>query len=394
MLGSIGWYIFRTTFGAFLIILFSLTSVIWLTHALRDIDLMTNQGQTVLVFIGITGLIIPQLVLIIAPVALMIAMAHTLNKLANDSEIIVMNAAGMSPWRLFHAFLAAAVVVSALVAVLAAVISPKCIRELRRWAAEVRADLVTNIVQPGRFTTIESGLTFHIRERQPNGVLLGIFIDDLRDPTERATFLAEQGQIMKSDKGTFLVLQRGSVQRHPSTEPDPTIVIFDRYAFDLSQFTSSAQGGGAQELGYSPSERYEWELMSPDPKDPIYVKDPGQFPAELHDRLAAPLYPLAFMVITYAYLGAPRTTRQSRNMSLISAVAAISALRFTGFASMVFGVKSPPALALQYIALAAAFILGLRAISRGTIIEPPAFITNAVAILTERLSRRFASSSS
>lgn len=393
MLGSIGWYIFRTTFGAFLIILFSLTSVIWLTHALRDIDIMTNQGQTVLVFIGITGLIIPQLVLIIAPIALMIAMAHTLNKLANDSEIIVMNAAGMSPWRLFHAFLAAALVVSALVAVLAAYVSPKCIRELRRWAAEVRADLVTNIIQPGRFTTIERGLTFHIRERQPNGVLLGIFIDDLRDPTERATFLAEQGQILKSDKGTFLVLQNGSVQRHPSAEPDPTIVIFDRYAFDLSQFAGTQQGAnGAQELSYSPSERYEWELLSPDPKDPIYAKDPGQFPAELHDRLVAPLYPLAFMIITYAYLGAPRTTRQSRNMSLLSAVAAIAALRFTGFASMVFGVKSPPALALQYVALAAAFVLGLRAISRGMIIEPPAFITNTVGILTERLSRRFAPS--
>jgi len=393
MLGSIGWYIFRTTFGAFLIILFSLTSVIWLTHALRDIDIMTNQGQTVLVFIGITGLIIPQLVLIIAPIALMIAMAHTLNKLANDSEIIVMNAAGMSPWRLFHAFLAAALVVSALVTVLAAFISPKCIRELRRWAAEVRADLVTNIVQPGRFTTIERGLTFHIRERQPNGVLLGIFIDDLRDPAERATFLAEQGQILKSDKGTFLVLQSGSVQRHPSTEPDPTIVVFDRYAFDLSQFTSSAQGtNGAQELNYSPSERYEWELVSPDPKDPVFAKDPGQFPAELHDRLAAPLYPLAFMVITYAYLGAPRTTRQSRNMSLLSAIAAIAALRFTGFASMVFGVKSPSALALQYVALAAAFVLGLRAISRGMILEPPAFIANTVAVVTERLTRRFAPS--
>jgi lipopolysaccharide export system permease protein len=393
MIGSIGWYIFRTTFGAFLIILFSLTSVIWLTHALRDIDIMTNQGQTILVFMGITGLIIPQLVLIIAPIALMIAMAHTLNKLANDSEIIVMNAAGMSPWRLFRAFLVAAIVVSALVAVLAAYLSPKCIRELRRWAAEVRADLVANIVQPGRFTTIERGLTFHIRERQPNGVLLGIFIDDLRDPAERATFLAEEGQILKSDKGTFLVLQNGSVQRHPTMEPDPTIVVFDRYAFDLSQFTSSAQGAsGAQELNYSPSERYEWELMSPDPKDPVYVKDPGQFPAELHDRFAAPLYPLAFMIITYAYLGAPRTTRQSRNMSLLSAIAVVTALRFTGFASMVFGVKSPSALSLQYVALAAAFVLGLRAIGRGTIIEPPAFVTNTVAILTDRLTRRFAPS--
>ncbi len=251
-MGSIGWYIFRTTFGAFLLILFSLTTVIWLTHALRDIDLMTDQGQTILVFIGITGLIIPQLILIIAPIALMIAIAHSLNKLANDSEIIVMNAAGMSPWRLFRAFLTAALVVSAIVAVIGAYVSPKCIRDLRRWAAEVRADLVTNIVQPGRFTTIERGLTFHIRERQANGLLLGIFVDDLRDPNERATFLAEQGQIVKSDKGTFLVLQDGSVQRHPTAQRDPTIVNFDRYAFDLSHFAGGATEGGGCPAHHAP----------------------------------------------------------------------------------------------------------------------------------------------
>ena len=99
--GVIGRYIFRTTFGAFLLVLVSLTTVIWITQALRDIDLMTSQGQTILVFIGITSLVIPQLVLIIAPIALMIAAAHVLNKLATDSEIIVMNAAGMPPWRLF-----------------------------------------------------------------------------------------------------------------------------------------------------------------------------------------------------------------------------------------------------------------------------------------------------
>ena len=65
-MGSIGWYIFRTTLGAFVLILLSLTAVIWLATALRDIDLMTSQGQTVLVFIGITSLVIPQLVLVIA----------------------------------------------------------------------------------------------------------------------------------------------------------------------------------------------------------------------------------------------------------------------------------------------------------------------------------------
>ena len=69
----------------------------WITQALRDIDLMTNQGQSVFVFVGITSLIIPLLLMIIAPLALMIAVAYVLNKLGNDSELIVMNSAGMPP---------------------------------------------------------------------------------------------------------------------------------------------------------------------------------------------------------------------------------------------------------------------------------------------------------
>src|SRR5689334_4725449 len=240
-MGSIDRYIFRTTLNAFLVTLVSLTAVIWVTHALRDIDLMTNQGQTILVFVGITGLVIPQLVLIIAPIALVIAVAHVLNKLATDSEIIVMNSAGMSPWLLFRPFFSSALVVSLLVAVLTAYVSPRCLRELRIWATEVRADLVTNIVQPGRFTTIEHGLTFHIRERRPNGQLLGIFVDDRRDPNEHSTFLAEQGEIVKNHNGTFLVLENGSVQRASTGQRDPTIVVFERYAFDLSRLTGGVQ---------------------------------------------------------------------------------------------------------------------------------------------------------
>ena len=57
-MGSIGRYIFRTTLGAFLVVLASVTTLLWMTQALRNIDLITNQGQTILVFVGITGLIV------------------------------------------------------------------------------------------------------------------------------------------------------------------------------------------------------------------------------------------------------------------------------------------------------------------------------------------------
>lgn len=385
-MASIDRYIFRTCFGAFVLALVTLTAVIWVTQALKEIDLMTNQGQTILVFVGLTGMLIPLLVKEIAPIALVIAVSYTLNKLNGDSEIVVMTAAGMSPWRVFRPFLLVAAVVAVMVGFVSAYLSPKGLRELRDWGNQVKADVVTSIVQPGRFTPIEGGLmTFHIRERRSDGLMLGVFIDDLRVPNERATFIAEQGEILQNDHGTFLVLINGSAQRREATQRDPTIVLFDRYALPLSQYT-----GQSTVVSYGSRERYLWDLASPDPNDPLVKAQPGQFNAEFHDRLAGPLYVLAFVVIAFAVLGSPRTTRQSRGFSMGLAIAAISVLRMSGFVSMVVAVHMPSAVLFVYGSMALTFGLGLYAIGRGAVIEPPAALTRLVDGLVERVTRRLA----
>src|SRR6516165_9493134 len=192
-MGSIGRYIFRTTLGAFLAVLASVTTLLWMTQALRNIDLITNQGQTSLVFIGSTGLITPLLVLLIAPIALTLAVAYVLHKLGNDSELIVMNAAGMPPRRIFAPFLAVGLVASLLVGAMAFYISPECLRDLRRWVTQVRFGIVTDNLQPGRFSIIEGKLTIHIRDREPNGELIGVMVDDQRDEKVRMTISICQG---------------------------------------------------------------------------------------------------------------------------------------------------------------------------------------------------------
>jgi len=386
-MGSIGRYIFRTTMGAFLIICVSLTIVMWFTQAIREFDLITSQRQTVFVFIGITSLLIPLLVMMIAPISLVLAIAHILNKLSADSEIIVMNAAGVSPWRLASPFIASALVVSALVALIAAYLSPLSLRELRDWATEVRADILTNIVQPGRFATIGGNLTFHIADRRPNGLLLGIFLDDRRDPKEHATYLAEQGEIVKNDTGSFLVLEKGSVQRLEAGQRDPRIVTFDRYAFDLSKFTAGPQSV----VVYNVREKYIWELMWPPAKDAAYIAQAGEYRAELHDRFATPLYPLAFVILAYAFLGPPQTTRQSRTLALFALVGVVSVLRLIGFLSVIIGVHVPSVIAAQYVALIGSIAAGIWQISRGQAIEPAAAVSRFASAITERLAKATAS---
>jgi lipopolysaccharide export system permease protein len=383
-MGSIDRYIFRTTLASFAVVLVSLTGVIWITQALRGIDLMTSQGQTIITFLGITGLVIPALILIISPIALMIAISHTLNKLATDSEIIVMNAAGFSPFRLFYPFFYATCVVAALVAFIAAYLAPDGMRRIKQWDAEITADVLTNILQPGRFAQLDQNLTIRIRERQPGGLLKGIFIDDRRDPKERVTIIADHGTVLKSGEGSFLVLEDGNLERFEAGKRDPALVAFGRYAFDMSKFS---QQGHDVALGIR--ERYLWELLAPADNDPVYSQIPGQFRAELHDRFMAPIYPFAFAALTFAFLGAPRTTRQSRNFSMGGAILTVFGLRMVGFACSVMTVKTPLAALVQYLMLAVGIGGGLWLIINGAVIEPPAVLMEAINKNNERLLRLF-----
>ncbi len=379
-MGSIDRYIFRTTLASFALVLVSLTGVIWITQALRGIDLMTSQGQTIVTFLGITSLVIPALVLIIAPIALMIAISHTLNKLATDSEIIVMNAAGFSPFRLFRPFLYATCVVAFIVIFIGAYLAPDGLRRIKQWDAEITADVLTNILQPGRFAQLDQNLTIRIRER----LLAGIFVDDRRDPKERVTIIADHGTVLKNENGSYLVLEDGNLERFEAGKRDPALVAFGRYAFDMSKFSNHGQ-----DVALGIRERYLWELLSPPTEDPVYQQLSGQFRAELHDRFMSPIYPFAFAVLTFAFLGSPRTTRQSRNFSIGGSILAVFGLRMAGFACSVMAVKTPIAALAQYSMLITAIAVGLWMILGGVVVEPPAALMEAINKSNARLARLF-----
>jgi len=380
-MGSIDSYIFRTTLASFAVVMGSLTGVIWITQALRGIDLMTSQGQTILTFLGLTGLAVPVLVLVIAPIALMIAVAHTLNRLANDSEIIVMNAAGLSPLRLFRPFAYATVVVSLLVIVIGSYIAPDGLRRIARWDSEITADVLANVLQPGRFAQLEPGLTIRVRERQPGGLLVGVFIDDSRDPNERISIIADHGTVVKNAQGSFLVLEDGHLERFQPGKQEPALVAFSRYAFDMSKFSR------ARDVAYGIRERYLWELIWPPADDPLLLRLPTEFRAEMHERLLAPIYPLFFAAVAFAFLGLARTTRQSRNFSMAGAVLVAFVVRLAGFALSVIANKTPYVAGLQYLLLVLSIAACLWLIGRNVVIEPPAKLIEMINALNASLSR-------
>jgi lipopolysaccharide export system permease protein len=353
-------YILRIAFGAFAATLVGLTAVIWITQALRELDLLTGKGQTIVMFLTVTGLSLPTLVTVISPVALFIAVIYSLNKLNGDSELIVMGAAGMAPRRLLKPYLALASGVALLVAVMTLYVMPASFQELRDLITKIRGDFIANIVKEGQFTTLDNGITFHYRERSPSGALLGILMQDRREAGKTQVYLAERGQAVEVNGQSYLVLEKGSIHRQQPNSRDSSIVAFERYAVDLSAFN---QEGG--ELVYKPRERSTTQLLFPNADEGYYKIQAGRFRAELHDRLAGWLYPLGMMFIAFAALGNPQTTRQGRGTAVAVAVVGVVGLRIAGFAASSAAVRSPAGALAVYAAPGAAILLSGLVIFQG-----------------------------
>jgi lipopolysaccharide export system permease protein len=335
-------YIFRQTAGAMAMILITLTLIMWMATALRQLSLMTSQGQTFVVFLKITLLAMPNLIAIVAPVALLISSLHTLNRLSGDSELIVLSASGATIWRVAKPYLALAVLLSVVIAGANAYLTPYTSRLLRDYTIQVRTDLIAQFLQPGQFTEAEPGLTIHIAERAPNGDLVGLMINDERDPSQNMTYLAERAQFVKQEDGqSLLIMRNGHIHRRAAKDKDVHIITFESYLFNVGQF-----GPKEGPRDYKPRERYIDELVNPDRKDAYFKYHSGKFRAELHDRLSNPLYPILFVMIVLVHLGYPRTTRDSRLQSVFTAFAVAAALRVVGLSGVNAAAKSNGALFL------------------------------------------------
>ncbi|WP_346897783.1 LPS export ABC transporter permease LptF [uncultured Roseibium sp.] len=319
-------YIIRRAFYAFAMTLVAMTGVVWATQALRQLDLVTSKGQTIVQFISITMLAMPFLIVIVAPFALMIALILVLNALSGDSELIVIDATGGSRFLVLKPVLIFATAIMALVAFNSLYLSPMGLSKLRSEITRVRADLVANIVKPGRFISVEDGLTFHIRNRSGNGTLDGLLLHDTRDEDTAFTYQAETGEIVEAADKTLLVMRNGTIQRRPKNQGDISIVRFESYAFDLSNLIPEAS-----QPVYKASERSTANLMAPARNDAYALQNPEKLQTELYDRFSQPLYSLAFGVIVFAFLGKARTTRQNRSVAVLGAISACVGLRTIGF---------------------------------------------------------------
>ncbi|HEY9521367.1 MAG TPA: LPS export ABC transporter permease LptF [Methyloceanibacter sp.] len=340
-------YVFRQVANAFVIILVTLTTIVWLATALKQLDLIISQGQGFVLFLKMTFLSLPGLMALIAPNAMLMASLYTLDRMNGDSELIVMTAAGAPVWRIGAPFVVLAAMVCVVILICNLWVMPASMRALRALITQVRTDVISQVLQPGRFSSTEPGLTFHIRDRSPTGDLLGLLVHDERDEKLVMSYLAERGRIISNDDAAYLVMFDGHVHRYEVNDPSKgvQIVAFDQYVLNISDF--SAKDTSSKEL--RPRERYLSELLNPDPNLLKNKGASGQLRTELHDRFSNPFYPLLFAFLAVAVLGHARTTRESRWAQILLAAGIAVGLRVSGLTASKLVTLSAGATPLVYV---------------------------------------------
>ncbi len=223
----------------------------------------------------------------------------------------------------------------------------------------------------------------HIRRKAADGSFRGIFVSDDRDPNESLQYSAATGFLLQRAGSSYLVLSDGVLIRRDRVKADTSVVDFQTYAIDLSQL-----GEPSTSAIYEAQERSTLYLLEPDPSDKALAATTRRVAFELHNRIAAPLYTLAFAFIALAFLGRPRTNRQDRTFAITACVMLCIALRTAGFAVAAIGTKSTAAIPFLYAIPLFGIAFGLAATMLDARLQAPRFLEAAWERAGRALRRR------
>ena len=374
-------YILRRASLMFVATLVPLLGIVWVTQALASVNLVTDSGQSIFAFLKLATLIIPSVIPIILPFALVIGVSQTLTVMNADSELTVLNSAGASRITIIRPVMILAIAMSFVSFAVDNFAEPYSRMAVRKMIATAHADMLSAVVQENTFRKVADGLYVQVAERRNGGVLRGLFVADTRDPRFELVYYAREGAV--DENSSALVMKDGEVHRK-LPDGDVSIIKFDSYAFDLTDLTQSVGKSNIRA-----KDRDLLYLLDPDPADPQYKKNPGAFTAELHRRFTEWLLPAVFGLIALVVSADARSHREARVHPMLTALLTALFVRWASFYASNNAEESAYFIPIMYLIPIVTAALAVRFLGRNKSLDIPVTLGDQVTDLRDRFLARF-----
>ena len=345
-------YIFRHLLFVLGMTLLGLTAVLWLMQTLRLVDFIVNQGIPVGLFLKLSFLLLPSMIMMVMPVAVSITIVFLYHRLRSDSELVVLQSSGLSKRQLATPGLYIALLASLVAYLISTVILPLSTKEFRDMQFFLRNNYVSVLLQDGVFSTPVSGLTVYVRERIDDETFRGVMVHDNRDPKAPVTMMAQKADLEATAEGPQFLLYNGN--RQELRNGALSFLQFDRYVLDIGVYTR-----GIEARKKDTEEQSIGELLGSQASDYSTAEAYKRALADGHQRLIWPALPvsLALAVLGLMLSGEFNRRHQWRRN-------AMAALLVVGVIVMMVGMRGLMmrytwAIGLGYLVMVAPLILGV-----------------------------------
>ena len=287
-------YAIKEITSSFLFLSILLTGIIWLGQGLRHIDLLTTNNVSIETYFSYVVLLLPKIILLTFPICIFLAILFNLNRLRNDSELIILSTSGKSEKNiLIKPIILLSSLMFLVVFFFSLFLTPSSLKELRFKIIEIRTSGIhISLLKEKKFISPTNNFTIFLQEKKDNEIF-GLLIHDQSNVDKPQTYIAEKGRFISGDGISFLKLFNGSIQIYDSGENRVSEIAFDTYNLDLSPYSNKES-----------THIYPDELSTGDIRNNLENISPKNFSkyekeqfAELHKRIVNPLY-----IIFYALL--------------------------------------------------------------------------------------------
>ena len=285
-------YTLKQIIVGFVLVLVSMTVLVWLTQSLRMIDMIVTKGVPVKIFLELTVLVLPNFLQILSPLVLFAVALFTLIRMQADKELMVMQAVGMSPKNIMKPIFGMGVALTLAGYILSFWIIPASNAQMREMKWKIKNDISHLLLQEGQFNSVGNGLTLYIKERTSAGQVKGILAYENKKENKVSVLSATHGTVFQEPDGIRVEFYDGSRQEYNRETKQYSILKFDKYAMNFTE----REGGSDRKMDVRELSMVDlWNKTKAEMKEnvPLWRKHK----VELVKRLIQPIYNITFLFL-------------------------------------------------------------------------------------------------
>jgi len=221
----------------FFLTLFTISIIIWVLQAVNYLDLVIEDGHGFLVYFNYTLLSFPKIFSRIYPFAVFLAFSYILLKYEEKNELVIFWNFGIKKIHFINFFIKFSLIFVFLSLLLGAFIAPYTQDKARSFIRMSDLDFFESILKPKKFIGVVKNLTIYYDNKNKNGDLENIFLNDKSDSANSQTIFAKKGIFEISGDKKILVLHDGTTINNINGKISK--FTFDKTDFNISKFSST-----------------------------------------------------------------------------------------------------------------------------------------------------------